>query len=918
MKIKYGFWVVLLSALLLQGCDSNDGILDDDRDTRPLVPEPPRTVDPNIPRPPENAVVITTQDKQIWDTNGQPVLMRGINLQYADNPVERIKGFAPIGSVGSNVVRIQLTKNTTADELEAALNKAVENNLIAMLMFWGPEGEITCTESDAYITDAVENLWLDEWMPVLSQAQYQSHLMINIANEWGPTNIFTSSVNQSYSIYIDTYKVFIRQFRQMGFKVPLVIDAPGCGQDHNAFLGGRAQELLAADTEANLVLSVHAYSSYWNTKVKILQNMGELQRLNVPVIVGEFGGSGVLGEDAIDHNQLMEMATGDYALKLDLPWVSTADMVALSYPLPEEKDIIGLSVSFQIHVPQSYTDSAEKIGVQLVFENADGEYALSETKSAATMFPYTWNNLIYVIGEEADLMVQSANFDYTRVTRVGVRITANGKAADVTGDVFIDNFVVKGAADPIYYGRFDTGLDGWGRGDGATGVGGANPLSLSGQAMAVLPDWATGPNNIAISTGRIKTATPAINLMESFEVSFKIFVPEEYSGETGLTLQPYMSDGVSWVFAGLAYFTYAPPTYSFGEWNTVKISVPNLYDRIVSDGWAGNDSFDLTVPPNAVGLQIIGVNSAKTEAILIDDFKVSSSEAGGSGLILAYENRLANWVHDQGIGDNSALAMQGDGSLEISPPWTTNTNGQKFTIRDVGLASLPVPIDLTNPFILSFDVFIPDEYSGETSMALQPYLADSSSSWRYGGIQYISVPGSISLGQWHTVEVAVSDFENSGTFRAEGFEYTGAINGLGIEFLNVTSPKTQPIVLRNVKVELVVDAENSIMELSFDGDEEVSGFEFVSDPELSSASWVANFDETVKTKEYGIKPFGWLAWSWKGNGAEVAGLDMSLLEGFVEDGNPESGVSLTERGEEIVNGVYGIFMTSGRADETAQ
>ena len=66
------------------------------------------------------------------------------------------------------------------------------------------------------------------------------------------------------------------------------------------------------------------------------------------------------------------------------------------------------------------------------------------------------------------------------------------------------------------------------------------------------------------------------------------------------------------------------------------------------------------------------------------------------------------------------------------------------------------------------------------------------------------------------------------------------------------------------------------------------------------------------THSYGGKPFGWLAWSWEGNSGENAILEMSNIEGFVEDA--ENLLDLTERGEKIINGVNGIVNTAMEAE----
>ncbi len=899
---------ILLGMMLLQGCDRSDGMLDDDRDMRPLIPERPPEIDPNIPRPPGDAQVMTTNANQIFDASGKPVLLRGINLRYDVNPSESLAGIAAIRSVGSNVVRLHLERDTTAEQLENALIQVVEQDYIAILVFTGPEGEVACTSAMAAIDNAVTNRWLNSWMPVLSQARFQSHIMLNIANAWGPVDIFSSAASQSYEGYIATYKEYIRRFRTMGFKVPLVIDAPGCGEDHHAFMGGRAQELLAADSQHNLVLSVHAFTTPWNSERKIRENTGDLQRLQMPFIVGSFGGSGAPGGATVDHDELMYMATGNRALTLNLPWSGPDDHVAMSYPLGEETDIIGLGATFEAFIPQSYIDAGGALSMQLLFENADGEYALTSPSPASSRFRNRWNRYAFVVSDDTDLVQRSESFDPSRVTRAGIRVSANGKAAAVTGNILIDHFTLSAVAAPIFFSSFDTDITGWDIPWGAY-MSTASALTWLNGALAVLPDWNGADKTVPVRTNRISTSQPPLNLQESFTVSFKIFVPAEYATETSLSLQPFLQDGKNWVFSGLDFIPFREPEFRFDEWNTITVTQADFPNYILSDGYTGNDDFDVTVRPNALGIEIANVNFAKTSPILIDDVRVESSNvAATTERVTVYENRLENWRRGWGAGSDASLTY-GDGVLSVLVPWTSSDHS--IAMVDDTVANLPTPIDASEPFIVNFEIFIPEEYASESTMAIQPFVLDASSGTAFGSLAYTQVSNNIPLGQWFAMEIGIADLVRDGhNINPETFSVNGPLSGIGVEVASVTTAKTEPVQIRNFTVDTLVEVDQTVLALDFETAAEVTDFAFRDRGELSDINWLASFDDTVKTGSLGINPFGWIAWTWKSDDEESSHWSLSLSDGFTVPDDPDSGVDLTDRGEDVVNGIYGIFMST--------
>ena len=204
MKLRLSYTAFLTSILLLQACGGGGGgnLLSDDSDRDPLVPPPGVDDGSDRPRPPENAAVITTDEMFLYDVSNERIFLRGIDLHFAEKPVERINGIAAISDTSANVVRLQLDANTTDVQLEGALAKVVENGMLAVISLVDTE-KLQCVDNNEFLLSAVDDLWLNNWLPVIAQDRFQTRVMINIASGWGQAKIFNSD-SLGYAQYIDT------------------------------------------------------------------------------------------------------------------------------------------------------------------------------------------------------------------------------------------------------------------------------------------------------------------------------------------------------------------------------------------------------------------------------------------------------------------------------------------------------------------------------------------------------------------------------------------------------------------------------------------------------------------------------------------------------------------------------------------
>lgn len=344
------YWFSLAAmALLLNACSSND----DEQAATSSSAKP-------------KAQVITTSANKISDASGQEFVARGINLNLSETGDKTDDAIKSIAKTGANTVRLQLSKKVNAQQLDSAIATAVKQGLVVMPVLVGDAGKLSCTADPKEINDLAQRLWLGDWKDVLLKKEYKKHLMLNIASQWGPTDVWSATNQAAYEPWVKTYEGLIGQFRDAGFEQPLVIDAPGCGQDYNAFLAGRGRRLLKADAQANIVLSVNAYEKHWKSRRAIVKAVSILKSTGMPFIATEFGGSGYQADASIDHNEFLKQAAGIGARD---PW----GWIASSWnSLDNSKAMLNISKS------ASKLDTTER-GKLIV----EGEFGLQKTAQPA-------------------------------------------------------------------------------------------------------------------------------------------------------------------------------------------------------------------------------------------------------------------------------------------------------------------------------------------------------------------------------------------------------------------------------------------------------------------------------------------------------------------------------------------------------
>jgi mannan endo-1,4-beta-mannosidase len=109
----------------------------------------------------------------------------------------------------------------------------------------GTNNGLSGSQSTADLSAAVSN-WVANFQ---YYAPMQQHLIINVANEWGPTDSAT---------WASAYENAIARLRAAGYSVPIMIDAGHWGQDP-ADLLTFAQQVFNSDPQKNVIFSMHVY-----------------------------------------------------------------------------------------------------------------------------------------------------------------------------------------------------------------------------------------------------------------------------------------------------------------------------------------------------------------------------------------------------------------------------------------------------------------------------------------------------------------------------------------------------------------------------------------------------------------------------------------------------------------------------------
>ena len=124
--------------------------------------------------------------------------------------------------------------------------EGIYDHMVVMPGAWeAPSGTLTCSSDPSILASAV-SVWVAQ---AASWSQLEKYAILNIGNEWGPSNS---------TVWRDSYISAIGSMRAAGYHATLSITSGGCGQD-NADLVTYAKAVFDSDPEKNVIFDRHVY-----------------------------------------------------------------------------------------------------------------------------------------------------------------------------------------------------------------------------------------------------------------------------------------------------------------------------------------------------------------------------------------------------------------------------------------------------------------------------------------------------------------------------------------------------------------------------------------------------------------------------------------------------------------------------------
>lgn len=261
-----------------------------------------------------------TNGTKIIDPCGNEFIMRGVNYSLADDwnfPGNLNNGkelSAQIIQANPNTVRIQwyvdygqpARPQLTLTGLDSVISRFAAADIATVLEIH----DFTHIHTDtALFNTQVIGWWTSQAVLELIE-KHQSHLFVNVANEYGPAMYpapnYTLNPNYAAEItrWITHYKNVITRLRNAGIEVPIMIDAPNYGMDYQVVINN-ATVFNNHDPLNRIVMSCHAY---WNETAGGMESIvNQLAALTVPVVFGEVGNVD-FSCNAIQMNSLLAKA----------------------------------------------------------------------------------------------------------------------------------------------------------------------------------------------------------------------------------------------------------------------------------------------------------------------------------------------------------------------------------------------------------------------------------------------------------------------------------------------------------------------------------------------------------------------------------------------------------------------------------
>lgn len=251
-------------------------------------------------------------NKNLTLTNGQTVVLRGINYPILDQGDISLSDATAVHNyidqvalTGANCIRIpwytngqswrdQPANGGAAGTVNGYVQNGHLNNLLAYCITKGmipvleihDDAYITCKVNWNYFNTTVMNFWTNPAIVSIINNN-KARMIINLANEFDKVRWSNMPQATALTTYKTNYNAALATIRNAGINVPIMIDAPDCGQSSTELLS-IAESMNASDPEHNLIFSAHTYwGGYASTLTQVQTKLNEAQSKNVCFVLGE-------------------------------------------------------------------------------------------------------------------------------------------------------------------------------------------------------------------------------------------------------------------------------------------------------------------------------------------------------------------------------------------------------------------------------------------------------------------------------------------------------------------------------------------------------------------------------------------------------------------------------------------------------
>lgn len=252
----------------------------------------------------------------IYDANGKPFTMRGVNIAHAWFPSQTETSLKAAASAGANTVRVVVSNGmrytkTSKTELKNIIELCKKNRLVCIL-----EVHDTTGKDDTWSLDNAVHYWLEMKDVLIGNEAY---VILNIANEWyGSWNGYE---------WAKGYQSAIPSLRNAGIKNLLMVDCAGWGQYPDS-IKDYGKTVFQADTYKNTVFSIHMYEYAGGDAYTVRKNIDNALGIGVPVVIGEFAADHTNGD--VDEATIMSYCRQKNVGYLGWSWKgNNADLASL-------------------------------------------------------------------------------------------------------------------------------------------------------------------------------------------------------------------------------------------------------------------------------------------------------------------------------------------------------------------------------------------------------------------------------------------------------------------------------------------------------------------------------------------------------------------------------------------------------------